>query len=66
MSVIPMAEGLRELLHHRWLGSFRPAEATVTDTRIDEVELLGHEGLSPRVLYEFRAGDERYTGYKIH
>lgn len=64
--VIPMAEGLREFLHHRWLGSFRPAAATVTGTRIDEVEDLGHEGFAPRVLYEFRVGDERYTGYKIH
>src|SRR5262249_47346399 len=58
--------GINEFTHHRWLGSFRPTEATVTGTRIDEVECGGLKGLAPRVLYAFRVGDEQYLGHKIH
>lgn len=65
-ALVPIGHGLDEFLHHRWLGSFRPAEATVTGTRIDEVSRGGLNGLAPRVLYLFRVGNESYTGYKVH
>jgi len=39
MGLLPMWHGLNEFLHHRWLGSFVPVDATVVGTRIDEVEL---------------------------
>src|SRR5262249_6146207 len=65
-SLVPIVNGMKELIYHRWLGSFQPADATVTGTRIDEVERSGLKGLAPRVLYEYRVGDEQYTGHKIH
>jgi hypothetical protein len=66
IGLIPVFYDVDDFFYRRWLDSFLPVEATVSGTRIDEVERGHRIGLAPRVLYEFRVNGTEYTGHKIH
>jgi hypothetical protein len=65
IALLPLSHGLSELLHHRWLDTFQPVEATILETHVEDVELRGLLGLAPRVRYRYAVDGRDFEGTLI-